>query len=267
MLVVLSPAKRLDWTVETPEMVSFPEFQDDANTLAEIARGLGVGELRQMMKLSDDLARLNHERFANFQTSSDPERTKPAALAFAGDTYQGLQADHFTQNDLTWAQDHVRILSGLYGLLRPLDLIQPYRLEMGSKLHNDFGRTLYAYWGDRLAKALDRQAEAIGSEVVINCASTEYFGAVDLKALKTRVITPVFLEEKAGVSKTVGFFAKKARGAFARYMVEKRVTDTDTLKNFVTDGYAFQPDQSSADRWVFSRAYPQPVKAKPRKTA
>ncbi len=267
MLVVLSPAKRLDWTAETPETFSYPEFQNDANTLADIARGLGVGELRRMMKLSDDLARLNHERFANFETRSDPERTKPAALAFAGDTYQGLQAEQLTKEDLAFAQEHVRILSGLYGLLRPLDLIQPYRLEMGSKLQNNLGRNLYAFWGDRLAKALDHQAKAIGSDAIINCASTEYFSAVDLKTLKTRVITPVVLEEKAGISKTVGFFAKKARGAFARYVVEKRITDTEGLKAFATDGYAFQSDQSSPDRWVFSRAYPEPANAKSRKTA
>lgn len=267
MLAVLSPAKRLDWTVEVPKTTTMPDFQDDANTLADIARDLSVGDLQRMMHLSADLARLNHERFASFAPSSDPRAAKPAALAFAGDTYQGLEAATLSEDDLRWAQSHVRILSGLYGLLRPLDLIQPYRLEMGSRLANARGKTLYAYWGDRLAKSLDVQNAEVGGEFIVNCASTEYFGAVDLRALTSKVITPVFLEEKDGTAKTVGFFAKKARGAMARYIVEHRITDPQDLKDFDIGGYGFDKVQSEDTRWIFRRAYPQQQPAKARKRA
>ncbi len=267
MLAVLSPAKKLDWTAPVPEGATLPAFQDDANTLAEVARDLSVGDLRRLMHISDDLARLNHDRFASFQPISDPEATKPAALAFAGDTYQGLEAGTLSEDDLRWSQDHLRILSGLYGLLRPLDLIQPYRLEMGSRLANARGKTLYAYWGDRLAKALDAQNAELGGQFIINCASNEYFGAVDLRALSSTVITPVFLEERNGTAKTVSFFAKKARGALARYMVEHRLTDPNDLKGFDIGGYAFDNDQSEDTRWVFRRAYPEQKTAAARKSA
>jgi len=267
MLAVLSPAKRLDWTVETPDTATMPDFQKDANTLTKVARKLSVGDLRRLMHLSDDLARLNHDRFKSFARASDPETSKPAALAFAGDTYQGLEAATLSEDDLRWSQDHVRILSGLYGLLRPLDLIQPYRLEMGSRLENAKGKTLYAYWGSRLAKALDAQNAKVGGEVIVNCASSEYFGAVDLRALTSKVITPVFLEEKDGTAKTVGFFAKKARGAMARYMVEHRITDPKDLQGFDIGGYAFDKTQSEDTRWIFRRAYPQQQAAKARKRA
>lgn len=267
MLAVLSPAKKLDWTVEVPDNATLPDFQDDANTLAKVARDLSVGDLRRLMHLSDDLARLNHDRFASFQPLSDPQTTKPAALAFAGDTYQGLEAGTLSDDDLRWSQDHLRILSGLYGLLRPLDLIQPYRLEMGSRLANARGKTLYAYWGDKLAKTLDAQNAEVGGRFIMNCASTEYFGAVDLSALTSTVITPVFLEERNGTAKTVSFFAKKARGAMARYMVENRLTDPDDLRGFDIGGYAFDKDQSDDTRWVFRRAYPEQQTAKARKRA
>jgi cytoplasmic iron level regulating protein YaaA (DUF328/UPF0246 family) len=178
---------------------------------------------------------------------------KPAALAFAGDTYQGLEAGSLDADEMAFAQEHLRILSGLYGVLRPLDAIQPYRLEMGSRLKTGRGSSLYDYWGDRIAQALNAQAEALGTDVLINCASQEYFGAVDLNALKPRVITPVFLEEKNGEAKIVSFYAKKARGAMARFIIQHRLTSPEGLRDFDSGGYAYRPDLSDGDRWVFLR--------------
>jgi cytoplasmic iron level regulating protein YaaA (DUF328/UPF0246 family) len=157
---------------------------------------------------------------------------------------------------MLWAQNHLRILSGLYGILRPLDAIEPYRLEMGSRLKTSQGTSLYDYWGQQLSKALNEQAAATKSNVLVNCASQEYFGAVDLSALTPQVITPVFMEYKAGKAKIVSFFAKKARGAMARYIIQNRLTQSDDLKGFDSGGYSYQPDQSDAHKWVFLRDYP-----------
>ncbi|EBA13628.1 hypothetical protein RCCS2_07064 [Roseobacter sp. CCS2] len=233
-----------------------PDFQDDAVRLSKTAKNLTLTELKGLMSISDDLARLNRDRFNAFAASPDADATKPAALAFNGDTYQGLEAKTLTEDDLAWAQDHLRILSGLYGLLRPLDAIQPYRLEMGSRLKTRRGKSLYEYWGDTIAKALNAQAEAVGADTLINCASQEYFGAADTKALKLRVITPVFVEVKDDKPRIVSFFAKRARGAMARFMVENRVTDADGIKGFTSGGYAYDPDLSEGDKWVFVRDYP-----------
>lgn len=267
MLAVLSPAKRLDWSVETPASATQPIFGDDARALASVARTLGVADLRRLMHLSEDLAQLTHARFAGFAEAPEAASTRPAALAFAGDTYIGFDAASLRDEDLDWAQDRVRILSGLYGLLRPLDLIQPYRLEMGTRLPTEKGATLYAYWGGRLAEALDAQCASLGTDVVINCASTEYFTAVDQRKLQARVITPVFLDEKDGVQRTVGFFAKKARGAMARHIVQHRLTDPAALRRVDLDGYRFDAGQSTDTRWVFLRAQPAAAAAPKRKRA
>lgn len=254
MLVVISPAKRLDWTERDVE-VTEPDFQDDAIRLSKTARNLTLGDLKKLMGLSDDLARLNRDRYRAFSDMPDAEATRPAALAFAGDTYQGLEAASLDPDELAWAQDHLRILSGLYGVLRPLDAIQPYRLEMGSKLKTRRGKNLYEYWRDQLSKALNAQGNVIGSNVLINCASQEYFGAVDLNALKLRVISPVFMEDKNGTPKIVSFFAKKARGAMARYVIQHRLTDPDALLDFDAGGYAYRADLSEKDKPVFVRPY------------
>ncbi|WP_425081320.1 peroxide stress protein YaaA [Ruegeria arenilitoris] len=254
MLVVVSPAKRLDWAERDVE-VTQPDFQDDAIRLSKTARNLTLGDLKKLMDLSDDLARLNRDRYRAFSDSPGAELTRPAALAFAGDTYQGLEATSLDAEEMAWAQEHLRILSGLYGVLRPLDAIQPYRLEMGSKLKTRRGKNLYEYWRDQLSKALNAQAEEVGSDVLVNCASQEYFGAVDLKALKLRVVTPVFMEDKAGTPKIVSFFAKKARGAMARYIVQHRLTDPKGLLDFDTGGYEYRPDLSEEDKPVFVRPY------------
>ena len=255
MLVVISPAKSLDMTpVQIP--ASAPAFQDDALRLAKTARGLSLGELKSLMTISDDLARLNRDRFAAFAADPAPEAVKPAALAFNGDTYQGLEAKTLSIDDLHWAQDHLGILSGLYGLLRPLDAIQPYRLEMGSKLKTRRGASLYDYWGDTIAKALNARAADVGADTLVNCASQEYFGAVDRKALKLRVITPSFMEVKDEKPRIVSFFAKRARGAMARFIVENRLTDAEAIKDFTSGGYAYDADLSDGDTWVFVRDYP-----------
>lgn len=252
MQVVISPAKRLDWAPVEGLAVTTPAFQDDANHLADFARKLRVPELQKLMGISENLAKLNAGRFADFAPASTSDNAKAAALAFAGDTYAGLEAATLDADDLRWAQDHLRILSGLYGLLRPLDAIQPYRLEMGSRLKTDRGKTLYDYWGGRLSQALN----ALPGAVLINCASQEYFGAVDLGVLEKRVITPVFLEERNGEAKIVSFFAKKARGAMARFIIERRLNAPDGMKDFDSGGYRFSADLSDTDRWVFLRDYP-----------
>ncbi|KNX43255.1 hypothetical protein ROTO_00440 [Roseovarius tolerans] len=252
MLVVVSPAKKMDMNPVEGVTPTRPAFRAEAEDLAQVARGLDVGDLQKLMKISENLARLNADRFAEFGTMEE----KPAALAFAGDTYQGLEAGSLDADEMDWAQDHFRILSGLYGLLRPLDAIEPYRLEMGSRLATDRGRTLYDYWGDRISRALNAQAREIGTDTLINCASQEYFGAVDRAALDLRVITPVFMEEKAGTPKIVSFYAKKARGAMARFVIQHRLTDPDALKDFDTGGYRYNPEMSEGDSMVFLRDYP-----------
>lgn len=256
MLVVVSPAKSLNWDARPNVPVTEPEFKADALRLAKTSRGLTLGDLKKLMSISDDLARLNRDRFKAYQAEPSPDITRPAALAFNGDTYQGFEAETLSDDDMRWAQHHMRILSGLYGALRPLDAIQAYRLEMGSRLKTRRGKSLYDYWGDQIAKSLNTLAKTVDTEVLVNCASQEYFGAADTKALALKVITPVFLEEKDGKAKTVSFFAKRARGAMARFMVQNRVVDPQGLKDFDIGGYAFQPDQSDDAKFVFSRAYP-----------
>jgi len=255
MLVVISPAKRLDWSAQSVAMTD-PQFPEDALRLAKTARNLPLRDLKQLMNLSDDLARLNRDRFRAYTEPAAPDATRPAALAFAGDTYQGLDAASLSASDMEWAQEHLRILSGLYGLLRPLDAIQPYRLEMGSRLKTRRGATLYAYWNDQISKALNAQAEATGSDTLINCASQEYFGAVAPKALKLNVITPSFQEDKGQGPATVSFFAKRARGAMARFIVENRITDPRALQDFNLGGYTYTPSLSSDSAPAFVRPYP-----------
>lgn len=257
MLVVISPAKRLDWDLPDRQMTE-PAFQEDAVRLARTMRNLTLGKLKDLMDLSDDLARLNRDRFRSFEDAPGTEVTRPAALAFAGDTYQGLEAGSLDEDEMAYAQNHLRILSGLYGLLRPLDAIQPYRLEMGSRLKTRRGANLYDYWRDDISKALNAHADSIGTDVLINCASQEYFGAVAPKALKLRVITPQFMEDKGDGKgpKIVSFFAKRARGAMARYIVQHRLNDPEALRDFDSGGYAYQADRSTPDTPVFVRDYP-----------
>lgn len=256
MLTVISPAKSLDMTPVSVE-VTDPIWQDDAMRLARTMRNLPLKGLKSLMDLSDDLARLNRDRYRDFAEMPEAGATRPAAFMFAGDTYQGLEARTLDPDALVWAQDHLRILSGLYGLLRPLDAIQPYRLEMGSRLKTRRGKSLYDYWGDQISKALNEQAGQVGAETLVNCASEEYFRAADRKTLKLRVVTPVFMEIKDDKPRVISFFAKRARGAMARFITENRLTDPGDIRGFITGGYEFDPDLSEDDKPVFVRDYPE----------
>ncbi len=253
MLVVVSPAKKLDWDERTIEM-SAPLFQEDAIYLNEVAQGLSVAELQKLMHISENLAKLNYDRFRSFHPAPAPEDLRPAVLAFAGDTYQGLEASSLDADELAYAQRHLRILSGLYGVLRPLDGMQPYRLEMGSRLKNARGKSLYDYWGSQIAEALNAQASETGAKLLLNCASQEYFGAVDLDVLQPKLVTPVFMENKDGKAKIVSFYAKRARGAMARYVIQNRITDLEGVLEFDSGGYAYQPEMSEPTKPVFLRA-------------
>lgn len=256
MLVVLSPAKKLDWRpVDRPARP--PRFAAEAVKLAAIARRQGAKGLARLMHLSPALAALNAERFAAFTADPAPEALRPAMLGFAGDTYVGLHAASLEPEALDWARGHLRILSGLYGLLGPEDAIQPHRLEMGTRLKTPRGNTLYDWWGPRIARALADDAAAVGALAVVNCASREYFTAVDTDALGLPIVTPVFLEQNEGEApRIVSFHAKRARGAMARFIIENRLTDPADLAQFDAMGYRFQPADSRPDAPVFLRAHP-----------
>ena len=253
MLIVLSPAKRLDFTEADSHLpASERRFLEDTASLARTARARSVSELRQLMGISDDLARLNRERFQAF----DPDSTDgvQAAFTFAGDVYEGLRARELDAAGLAFAQDHVRILSGLYGLLRPLDRIQPYRLEMGTRLKTRRGSSLYDFWGDRLSACLNADTEGQDRRTVVNLASQEYFGAIDARALKLPVVTPQFRESKDGESRIISFFAKKARGGMTRFAIDERIEKAEDLKAFDRDGYRFDKAASSETEWILIRS-------------
>lgn len=253
MLTVISPAKRLDPApAPLPAGIAAtdPHFAAEAAELAGIARALTPADLRKLMGISPALAELNAGRFAAFGTQD----LAPAALIFAGDTYAGLEAGKLDADAWRWASAHLRILSGLYGLLRPTDRIEPYRLEMGSRLANPRGASLYDWWGERLATALDEAAEQAGARFLVNCASIEYFSAVDPAALRLPVVTPVFLEDREGGAKVISFWAKKARGAMARFILENRLSDPDDLRGFTSGGYRHDPEASEGGRLVFRRS-------------
>jgi cytoplasmic iron level regulating protein YaaA (DUF328/UPF0246 family) len=252
LLIVLSPAKRLDFTEADPALpASERRFREDTASLARTARARSVAELRRLMGISDDLARLYRERFQAF----DAESTEgvQAAFAFAGDVYEGLKARDLERAGLAFAQDHIRILSGLYGLLRPLDCIQPYRLEMGTRLKTRRGSSLYDFWGDRISKCLNADAEGMTDPTLVNLASQEYFGVVDARALKLPVATPHFRETRDGGSRIISYFAKKARGGMARFAIDERIERAEDLKAFARDGYRFDKAGSTETDWIFTR--------------
>jgi len=256
MLTVISPAKKLNETPRPlPEGITAtePAFASDALRLAWLARKLSVKDLMALMGISENLARLNCDRFATFSGTPAPGAGFAAVDCFAGDTYQGLNAGTLSGSGALWAAGHLRILSGLYGLLRPYDTIEAYRLEMGSRLVNPKGPDLYAFWGDRIAQALNALGRERGVGILVNCASVEYFSAASHKALTLRVVTPVFLEEKDGNARMVSFWAKRARGSFARFICENALVDADDLRGFDLGGYAFSPHLSQTDRPVFTR--------------
>ena len=261
MLLLLSPSKALNFApppVQVP--ATRPELAGDIALLAERTKRLRAFEVKRLMSLSDRLAELNRERFQAF----DPETDEglQAAFAFNGDVYNGLQARTLDPTGLKWIQDHVRILSGLYGILRPLDAIQPYRLEMGTRLKTKRGSNLYDFWGDRIAQALNAAGAGHNHHQIVNLASQEYFGAVDAKTLAWPVVTCRFLEEKDGEARMISFYAKKARGLMARYAADHRAKKAEDLKDFNLEGYRFQPSRSRDGDWVFSRPQPAGVAAK-----
>ena len=254
MLTVLSPAKTLDY--ESPsvtDQTSTPQFMDQSALLVDDARTLAPDDIRSLMGVSEAIASLNHERFMNWAPESTTANAKQAILAFKGDVYTGLEAETMSANDLEFAQAHLRILSGLYGLLRPLDLMQPYRLEMGLKFSNQRGKNLYEFWDERITDAINADLASAGTETLVNLASNEYFKAVKTKSLNADIITPQFKDLKNGQYKMISFFAKKARGVMARYIIDKQLTDPEQLKSFTGSGYYFSAEQSSGNNLVFLR--------------
>ena len=252
MLIVLSPAKTLD--LETPvttKLATTPDFLDRSGQLIDVLRRYSPGQISDLMSISDTLAHLNVGRYASW--SADPHEARQAIMAFNGDVYAGFDARSLKPAQLAYAQSHVRILSGLYGVLRPLDMIHPHRLEMGTRLETAAGKDLYAFWGESVTGALNGVAEANASEVLVNLASEEYFRSVKPKLLSVPVITPVFEDWKNGKYKIISFFAKRARGMMARYAAVKGITEAAKLKRFKVDGYAFDKKASDETNWVFRR--------------
>ncbi|MFZ2987332.1 peroxide stress protein YaaA [Ideonella sp.] len=257
MLYLLSPAKTLDYETPVPAEVlaraTRPQFVEEAATLIDVLRARSPAEIAQLMDLSDPLAQLNVARYGAWSRRFTDANSRPAVLAFNGDVYEGLQAQSLSTDELDWAQKHVAILSGLYGVLRPLDKLQPYRLEMGTRLATPGAADLYGYWGDRLAEHLNARQARERSPVIVNLASQEYFKAARRKALRARVIECVFEEWHGGTWKVISFYAKRARGLMARFAVQQRVDQPVQLQAFDDDGYAFDAAASQADRWVFRR--------------
>jgi cytoplasmic iron level regulating protein YaaA (DUF328/UPF0246 family) len=258
MILVISPAKALDYeTPPTTATFTQPDFLDQSAELIAVLREKSPAEIADLMALSDQLATLNVARYASWSQPFSPDNAKQALLAFNGDVYEGLDAKSLAATDLAWAQDHLRILSGLYGVLRPLDLMQAYRLEMGTRLANPRGKNLYEFWGERITEELNRllarEDDAGRERVLLNLASDEYFKSVKPKKLKGRIVTPVFEDWKGGRYKIISFYAKRARGLMSRYVITHRLDEVAALQGFDAEGYAFAADASDADTLVFRR--------------
>ncbi len=254
MLSIISPAKTLDF--ETPTATddfTQPAYLTQSRKLVRRLRELSPPQIGKLMNVSDDLAELNHARFRRWKTPFKPDNARQAMFAFKGDVYLGLDAYTMDVDDIAFAQDHLRILSGLYGLLRPLDLMQPYRLEMGTRLDTDAGKNLYQFWDGRLTGALKKELKQSESNTLVNLASNEYFKAVQPKALGARIVTPAFRDYRNGQYRFIQYFAKKARGAMARFIIDERIDEPEGLKDFDRDGYAYNDELSRPDEWVFTR--------------
>jgi cytoplasmic iron level regulating protein YaaA (DUF328/UPF0246 family) len=254
MLIVVSPAKTLDYDTPSKTKTSTTaDFLDQSQILIDRLRQLSALDIAELMHVSMKIADLNFERYADWSLPLTTTNAKQAVLAFKGDVYTGLDANSFSAADFKFAQNHLRMLSGLYGLLRPLDLMFPYRLEMGTKLENVRGKNLYEFWGDIITDALNKQLKSVKSEYLINLASNEYFKAVKPKNIKGTVITPAFKEYKDGEYKMIGIYAKKARGLLSRYIIQNQLSDPQDIKAFDLEGYKFNSKLSKANDWVFTR--------------
>ncbi len=254
MIAILSPAKSLDFEKQFDLEATKPRFNKETKSIIEVLKEKSSNEIQELMSISDKLAELNVERYDNFKIRT-PKHAKQAALAFQGDVYQGMKAEDFSKKEHEFAQQHVRILSGLYGLLRPLDLIQPYRLEMGTQLNIEDHNSLYSFWGDKIAKEIIKDLKAQGDNILINLASNEYFKAADKATLKKKanIIDIEFKDHKNGEYKIISFYAKKARGMMARYIVKNNISKIDDLKGFDYDGYSFDDKDSNEHKLAFKR--------------
>lgn len=254
MLIVVSPAKKLDY--DTPAKTktnTMPDFLEHSQILIDRLREFSALDISELMHLSMKLAELNFDRYDAWSLPLTTDNAKQAMFAFKGDVYTGLDAESFSSADIKFAQKHFRMLSGLYGLLRPLDLMFPYRLEMSTKLDNERGKNLYEFWGNIITDAINKQLKASKSEYLINLASNEYFKSVKTKNINAEIITPAFKEYKNGEYKMIGIYAKRARGMLSRYIIQNQLSDVEDIKNFAEDGYKFNQKASSGNNWVFTR--------------
>ena len=252
MLMLISPAKKLDFaTSVSVDEYTIPQFKEEVFELVANLQKLSKSELAQLMKLSDKLAELNFHRYQNFEDDFNMSNSKPAIYAFKGDTYVGLDADSFSEEDIKYASEHLRILSGLYGLLRPLDLMQPYRLEMGTKFPNNKGEDLYDFWQGIITDSLNSELEQHSTKILLNLASNEYIKAINKSSLQAKFVTAHFKVIKNGVPKTIGIFAKRARGSMARYIIKNKIDDIEAIKEFSIDGYKYQNDLSDSNNIIF----------------
>lgn len=254
MLIVVSPAKNLDYDSPVPcAKHTKASLLNDAETLIADLKKLAPQDVSSLMSISDTLGTLNYDRFQAWQQPFNKSNARQAIFAFKGDVYVGLDAYNFSKEDIDFAQDHLRILSGLYGLLKPLDLMQAYRLEMGTKFSNERGENLYEFWGDKITDQINKQLKKLDGQALINLASNEYFKSVKPKKLVANIITPVFKDEKNGTYKIISFFAKKARGRMSAYIIQNKITDPQHIKKFNWDGYGYNKGMSSDFEWVFTR--------------
>ena len=255
MIFIISPAKKLDLSEETrfTQNYSLPAHLEDTQVLVKSLARMKEKKIGELMGISPKLAALNYDRYQSFSLPFTPDNAKQALMCFKGDVYLSFNLEDYQEAEFAFAQKHLRILSGLYGLLKPLDLIQPYRLEMGTKMKNRRGKDLYAFWGDRITKALNEALEESGSSLLVNLASNEYFKSVKPKKLKGKIITPVFKDDRNGQLKSIFLYAKQARGAMCDFAIREKVTEPEQLKAFTGMGYAYHDALSTEDQWVFTR--------------
>ncbi|MEM8503921.1 MAG: peroxide stress protein YaaA [Cyanobacteria bacterium P01_D01_bin.1] len=253
MLMVISPAKTLDYEGANYPHFTQPAVIEQSQQLVDELQNYSREQLSKLMKISDNLADLNYQRYQDFQTPLTPNNAKQALLVFKGDVYKGIHVEEYDEDDLSFAQDHLRILSGLYGILRPLDLMQPYRLEMGTKLKTEKGKNLYEFWGEKISELINTELESESEPCLVNLASNEYFKAVNQDIIKARILNIDFKEKKDDAYKIIAIYAKRARGLMVNFVIRNRIENPELMKGFDSDGYAFNKSLSTTDNWVFSR--------------